>query len=58
MRCTADGDSLHDDLRTICLNKELVATPPIELWPQVITCVPVPQDIEHDLLMPLREQQL
>jgi predicted nucleotidyltransferase len=46
---------LHDDLETIRLDEVLVVAPPIELWPQVVTRVSVPGDVERDLLVPLRE---
>jgi predicted nucleotidyltransferase len=45
---------LHDDLATIRLAKSLVAAPPLELWPQIVARVPVPEDIEQELLAPLR----
>lgn len=48
---------LHDDLETICLDETLILAPPIELWPQIVTRVPVPQDVEQDLMLPLREKQ-
>jgi hypothetical protein len=46
---------LHDDLRTIRLNRALIAAPPIELWPEIVARVPVPEDVEQELLRPLRE---
>jgi hypothetical protein len=45
---------LHDDLGSVRLKKELVAAPPVELWPQVTARVPVPEDVEQGLLGPLR----
>jgi hypothetical protein len=48
---------LHDDLHAIRLPKSLIAQPPIELWPKVITRVTPPEDVEAGLLVPLREQQ-
>jgi hypothetical protein len=48
---------LHDDLETISLDKSLILAPPVELWPQIVTRVPVPQDVEQELLLPLREYQ-
>ena len=47
---------LHDDLRDIRLKSNLVATPPIELWPAVHARVPTPDDVERVLLAPLRAQ--
>ena len=46
---------LHDDLDTVCLDESLVAAPPIDLWPEVIARVPVPEDVEQEVLRPLRE---
>jgi len=48
---------LHDDLDAIRLPPSLVAAPPIELWPQVVTRVPAPADVESGLLSPLRQEQ-
>jgi hypothetical protein len=48
---------LHDDLNAIRLPHPLIAAPPIELWPQVVTRVTVPADVEAGLLAPLRQQQ-
>lgn len=45
---------LHDDLETIALDRSLILTPSIELWPQIVTRVPVPKDVEQGLLLPLR----
>lgn len=36
---------LHDDLEAITLPKSLIAKPPLELWPEVVTRVPVPDDV-------------
>jgi hypothetical protein len=47
---------LHDDLETVRLDESLISAPPIELWPQIMTRVPVPQDVEQALLQPLREE--
>jgi predicted nucleotidyltransferase len=38
---------LHDDLATVRLARELVAAPPIELWPQVVRRCPAPDDVEE-----------
>jgi len=45
---------LHDDLEAITLDGSLILAPPIELWPQIVTRVPVPKDVEQELLLPLR----
>jgi hypothetical protein len=46
---------LHDDFEDIRLGKDLIAAPPIELWPEVVTRVPVPEDIEQNLIALLRQ---
>ena len=48
---------LHDDLETICLDESLIVAPPIELWPQVVARVPVPGDVEQELLRPLQGEK-
>lgn len=48
---------LHDDLEAVHLPQDLIAAPPIELWPQVVARVPVPADVEQILLLPLRDEQ-
>jgi hypothetical protein len=48
---------LHDDLETIRLEEDLVRAPPIKLWPQIVCRVPVPEDVEGELLLPLRGDQ-
>jgi predicted nucleotidyltransferase len=45
---------LHDDLEVIRLDDNLVAAPPIDLWPQVTIRVPVPPDVDQHLLTPLQ----
>ncbi len=58
MRCDAlhcgRRPYLHDDLATIQLSAALVAEPSIELWPHVAARVPIPDDVERELLRPLR----
>ena len=44
---------LHDDLQIVRLRTALIAAPPIELWPEVITRVSIPEDVEQELLLPL-----
>ena len=46
-------DHLNDDLDVVTLAGELLAAPPIELWPDVIRRVPVPPDVEAILLAKL-----
>ena len=45
---------LHDDLHTIRLSTTLIARPPIEVWPEIIIRVQVPEDIELGLIAPLK----
>lgn len=60
LRCEAEHCGrrpyLHDDLEASQLPKALIAAPPIELWPQVVARVPVPGDLERDLMVPLVEE--
>jgi hypothetical protein len=57
VRCGADYASarpfLRDDLRAVRLPADLIAAPPVELWPDVRARVPVPPDVETALLAPL-----
>jgi hypothetical protein len=48
---------LNDDLHIVTLSKELIASPPVELWPKVIRQVPVPVDVEEILLTELERTQ-
>lgn len=45
---------LADDLDAVCLDTTLIATPPVQLWPEVVTRLSVPEDVERLLLAPLR----
>lgn len=51
-------DHLNDDLDVVTLLSELIAAPPVELWPRVIRRVPVPADVETLLLAELERQQM
>lgn len=48
---------LHDDLEAIRLPQGLISDPPIVLWPRVDVRVPAPEDVEQELLLPLRKEQ-
>jgi hypothetical protein len=54
MRCDAlhcgQRAYLHDDLEAIQLKSSLIAAPPLELWPEVLARVSIPQDIEQGLI--------
>jgi hypothetical protein len=41
---------LNDDLHIVTLSQELIALPPVELWPKVIRRISVPADVEEALL--------
>jgi hypothetical protein len=44
---------LNDDLPVVTLSKDLIASPPVEVWPKVIRRVEVPTDVEEILLTKL-----
>ena len=48
---------LNDDLRVVTLSKDLLASPPIELWPKVIRHLAVPRGLEEMLLTKLEGDQ-
>lgn len=41
---------LHDDLEAVRLSHDLVAEPPLELWPEVVARVAVPEDVAEIVL--------
>ena len=41
---------LNDDLQVVTLAHELIALPPLELWPEIRRRAPVPGDVEELLL--------
>jgi len=43
-------DHLNDDFHIVTLSQELIASPPVELWPKVIRRLSVPADVEEALL--------
>lgn len=45
---------LHDDLGTIKLSKALITEPSLELWPEVVARVPLPDDVLEKLIRPLQ----
>ena len=47
---------LHDDLDAVRLEEKVVRRPPIVLWPQALARVPVPTDVERDLIQPLLDE--
>ncbi|MBI2238517.1 MAG: nucleotidyltransferase domain-containing protein [Actinobacteria bacterium] len=44
---------LHDDLETVHLADDLVAAPPVDLWPAVLARVAVPDDVREGLVSPV-----
>jgi hypothetical protein len=48
---------LNDDLHLVTLSKDLLASPPIELWPRVIRRLTVSEDLEDLLLTKLERDQ-
>jgi hypothetical protein len=50
-------DHLNDDLHIVTLSQELIASPPLELWPKVIRRLSVPADVEEALLNKLEQNQ-
>jgi hypothetical protein len=50
-------DHLNDDLQIVTLSHELIASPPVELWPKVIRRLSVPADVEEALLNKLDQNQ-
>ena len=46
---------LHDDLNAIKLSKSLIATPPLELWPEIVTHVTVPEDVAELVIRQLQQ---
>ena len=50
-------DHLNDDLHIVTLSQELIASPPVELWPKVIRRLSVPADVEEALLNKLDQNR-
>jgi hypothetical protein len=50
-------DHLNDDLHIVTLSQELIASPPVELWPKVIRRLSVPANVEEALLNKLDQNQ-
>jgi hypothetical protein len=48
---------LHDDFLSVELSEKIIATPPLELWPQItVRCEPLPTDLKEGLIDPLRQK--
>jgi hypothetical protein len=50
-------EHLNDDLHVVTLSKDLLAGPPVELWPNVVRRLTVPADVEALLLTELERVQ-
>jgi hypothetical protein len=50
-------EHLNDDLQVVSLSKELIAAPPVTLWPNVVRRVIVPPDMEALLLTDLERAE-
>jgi hypothetical protein len=50
-------EHLNDDLHVVTLSKELLAAPPVDLWPNVVRRLTVPADVEALLLTELERVQ-
>ena len=48
-------EHLNDDLHIVTLSKEMLAGPPIDLWPKVVRRLTVPSDVEALLLTELEQ---
>jgi hypothetical protein len=46
-------EHLNDDFHVVTLSNELLAAPPIELWPNIVRRAVVPPDVEAILLTEL-----
>ncbi len=50
-------DHLNDDLHVVTLSQKLIASPPVDLWPNVVRRVSIPADVENILLNELEQDQ-
>lgn len=62
MACRAENCERHphlnDDLHVVTLDAELIAAPPVELWPRVVRNCTVPVDVETHLIEKIKEVDL
>jgi hypothetical protein len=49
---------LNDDLQVVALASALIASPPLELWPEIRRRAPIPSDVEELLLTGLASDGL
>jgi hypothetical protein len=50
-------EHLNDELHVVTLSKQLLAAPPVDLWPDVVRRLTVPADVEALLLTELERGQ-
>jgi hypothetical protein len=50
-------EHLNDDLHIVTLSNDLLASPPVDLWPEVVRRLTVPIDVEKILLTELERDQ-
>jgi hypothetical protein len=50
-------DHLNDDLHIVTLSQKLIASPPVDLWPNVVRRLSVPVDVEKTLVSKLERDQ-
>ena len=50
-------EHLNDDLHVVNLSMDMVHSPPVELWPRLVSRVNLPQDVQDVLLSPLATAQ-
>ncbi len=48
---------LHDDLRSVTLAQDLIAAPPLEVWPRLVARASVPGDVRHAVDALLRKRR-
>lgn len=51
-------EHLNDDLHVVTLSAQLIATPPIDLWPRIVRRVPVPNDTDSLLVAELEKDEM
>jgi hypothetical protein len=56
LHCGGGRQHLNDDLQVLTLNSDLIAAPPIELWPRIVRRVAVPTDTDALLLTELANE--
>ena len=47
---------LYDDLQNVTLKADLIAEPPLDLWPKINARIELPDDVQEILVSGLNEQ--